>query len=325
MNPEQPLNPRQPSWIMKEIKKVSQLIRDNNGLMDKYPEEVGLELDQWALESRKSDLLIELKKLNDYFKILMFDLTLEDNEFSNLSLDKVGSFFTSLQKLVTSLVQSIAGPVKKGAKVSDAIREISRLEIIDGNPGSLNIVLKEKTEASVTDTLSKEAFNRLNFLFFCGDDRELIMDQLGKLGNKPIGSYKEFLNVIIKNNIDLKLYDNIKPEGYETFSLTNEFANKVYSVIIETTPTTETEIIEGLLGAIDTFSKKFTIKKPDETIDNAIVEGKKVSLKYGEDYAVLIKNKLESNVKIEVSFTKDCHELEDEIKDKDWTLMRIIK
>lgn len=310
---------------MKEIKKVSQLIRDNNGLMDKYPEEVGLELDQWALESRKSDLLIELKKSNDYFKILMFDLTLEDNEFSNLSLDKVGSFFTSLQKLVTSLVQSIAGPVKKGAKVSDAIREISRLEIIDGNPGSLNIVLKEKTEASVTDTLSKEAFNRLNFLFSCGDDRELIMDQLGKLGNKPIGSYKEFLNVIIKNNIDLKLYDNIKPEGYETFSLTNEFANKVYSVIIETTPTTETEIIEGLLGAIDTFSKKFTIKKPDETIDNAIVEGKKVSVKYGEDYAVLIKNKLESNVKIEVSFTKDCHELEDEIKDKDWTLMRIIK
>lgn len=319
------MNPRQPSRIMNEVKKVSQLILENNELINKYPEEVGLELDQWALESRKSDLLLELKKSNDHFNILMLDFTLVDNDYPNLALDKAGSFFISMQKLVTSLVQSIAGPVKKGAKVTDEIRELSRLEIIDGNPGSLNIVLKEKTEASVTDTLSKEAFNRLNFLFSCGDDRQLIMDQLEILGNKPIARYKEFLNVMIKNNIDLKLYDNVKPEGYNTVLITNEFANRVYNVIIETRPTTETEIIEGVLGVVDTFQNKFTIKKPDEIIDNVKVDGKKVSIKYSEDFAVIVKNKLENNVKIEVSFIKDCHELEDEIKDKDWTLMRFIE
>lgn len=307
------MSPRHPSHIMKEIRKVSELIIDNKALRIKYPEEVGLELDELGLITRKSELLKELKESQDYFNILMFDITLKDNEHSDLALDKVGRFLIALQDLTTSLVQSGDGPVKKGARPPQDIKDLSTLEIIEATPGSLNIILKGKNKASIIKSRSKEAFDKFNDLIECGDNKELIIKQLKKLGNQPIIRYKELLDLIVKNDINLEFYKKFKPKGYNSYTLDKEFAVSVYTTIIETESQTTSEIIQGKLGVIDTFSKKMIIKKPDETSDEGKkIEGKKVSVDFNEEYIDIIKENLGRDVKIKVDLTKQYYQLEDD-------------
>lgn len=307
---------RLPSNIMKEIKRVSKLIRENQELMVEYPEEVGLELDQWALKARKAELLEELRQSDETYNVLMFDLELKDKRFPNLGLDKVGSFFTSLNELMIALVQSItSGAVKKGAKASELIKELARLNIVDASPGSLNIVLNDQQNMKFGESPSKQALNKLNILINCGDDKDLILQQMEKLGNKPIIKYKEFLGVIIENDMDLTLYKHFKPKDYNTQIISKTFAEKVYKVIIETTPKTETEIIKGILGAVNTFSKEITIKTNNEVINGEVITGKKISIKFAEDFLPLIKSKLKERVTVKVNVTNNYQELEDNNKE----------
>lgn len=309
------MSPRYPSQIMEEIKKVSELIRENQELMNEYPEEVGLKLDQWGLETRKSELLDELKYSDEHFNILMFDLQLKDNNFPNLGLDKVGSFFVSLNELMISLVQANEGAIKKGTKATSQIKELARLNIIEATPGSLNVVLNDRQNMKLLESPSKQALDKLNTLIKCGNNKKLILQQMEKLGNKPIIKYKDFLSVIIDNDLDLTLYKHFKPKNYTSHTISKSFAVKVYKTIIETTPKNETEIIEGILGAIDTFSKEIGIKTDKEKVNGEIIAGKKISIKFSDDFLPVIKTKLKESVRVEVNLIKKYQELEDNTKE----------
>lgn len=308
---------RKPSRIQKELKRVSELITENRELMIKYPDEIGLEIDQISLENRKIDLLKEFQESNEKFNIPVFDLNLYHENGKNITFKAVSKVSGIFQDLVTSLVQAKKGPVKKGSKASDFIKDISRLEFLEASPGSLKILLSGADNASVTDSPTKIALEKLNNLLESGNNKELIQIQSDKLGGHPIYKYKEFLGAIYENDLNLSLYEKYTPTNFKPKNITKEFAESVYEIIVETqTPSEEIIEIEGVLGVINTFKHTFTLQKSKND--------KQFTVKFDKDLTPIVKKRLEMTVKIEVKITKNYHELEDMDTDEIKKLIRFV-
>jgi hypothetical protein len=302
------MKPRQPSRVNKEIKKVSQLIQDNIELMEKYPEEIGLELDQFALEKRYSELTKELEESNEYFNIDSFRMIIEEEA---PPVKNVLEISNALQNLFYPLAQAEDGPVKRGSHPSIDIKNAVTLGLERAEAGSL--ILYFKTDPLKTDSQKKFitrirlAMNNLNSLIFCGSDKELLKKQVQKLGLQSIDKYRIFLEIISRQDIDITLFDAEYPKGQSKQIITSYFAKEVYQTIIASdNPTEEIVEIEGKLGVIDTFNKLFKMKI---NLDNR--KNKIISIKYDDKLTDEVKKRLKKKVIAEVKLTEEYHEIED--------------
>lgn len=314
------MSPRKPSWIKKELNKVSSLLQDNTELMAKYPDEIGLELDQWALESRKSELIKELKKSNNYFNIDTFSMTIKKEAPPIKSVLEISN---ALQNLFYPLSQADKDPVKRGAYLSSEIKNAVTLGLERAEAGSL--ILFFKTDPLKSDsqkrfvTLIRVAMNNLNKLISCGSDKELLKKQAGKLGLQSIDKYRIFLEAISRQNIDVTLFDTEKSKDYPTQIITKEFAEEVCNCITASNlPTEEIVEIEGKLGVIDAFNKLFKIKIH---LDNR--KTKIVQIKYDDKLIEEVKKRLKKDVIAKVKLTEEYHEIEDKT-DKKMELMKFL-
>ena len=144
---------------------------------------------------------------------------------------------------------------------------------------------------------------KLNELIDCGSNKELIIHKMKIYGNKPIYNYKEFLNTIVENGLDLKLYENSKPKSFKTKEINNRFAKSVYTVIDEAQETfVENITVKGIVYYANTDSLIFGIK----------TSSKKYRISFDGNFKRSVKSNLDDKVKALLKKTIEPHEVEGE-------------
>ncbi len=145
---------------------------------------------------------------------------------TSVSLSFIGKMFTTFQVLVTSIAKSVReGPDARGA-TSHPLLEGSRLNLVATSPGSFRVVVSSQIPAlAIGDSLVKESLKQFNELLSCADDKDLIKHKIGDLGPTVILKYKNFLDVISKNDVDVKFYDKMRPTSFQTWRLSSELSS----------------------------------------------------------------------------------------------------
>lgn len=306
---------RYPMHIEKELKGVIELIELNDELMLDEPDEA-LKYNLKFLQGFKKELTEELNQSYEHYKISSFDAIIEGNRNNKIpSLPEVTRFLSNLQEILYSLAESAWTKVMKGTKISEVVFEGTTLGIKDARKGSLIIQLKPiNTSQSSLNPYLKIATDKLNDLLDCGSDEELIREQAKHLGSQPIFKYKKMLEDIKTDDLTIKLFNEIKPQDYETQIITPKFASDVFAAINQAEPNEnyKYEFIEGDLKIINGKQNKITISSK---IDDK--KTKDFIIAFDNDrFASVIGKNYDQFVKVKVKYTTKFYELEEETKEE---------
>jgi len=225
---------RRPSSILRELDRLHKLISENRQLVDENPSEVALQLNLMSLEGRETSLLYELCESNKRNAVDTFDIDIEGEYVTNhqISSDVLGRTLIKFQSVIHSIDYSLkAGSSAMRGPIPDSILSSSRINAVAMCAGSFRLVLSSDQPSWFGDSSTKTALNRFNRLLDCGDNKDLIKQEIKELGLRTINRYKDFLDTVYNTSVEIKLYDAIKPEGFETKVLTYDLAKKIWDVI----------------------------------------------------------------------------------------------
>jgi hypothetical protein len=302
---------RRPGSILKEMDRLHELIDENRRLIEEHPYEFALQLSLMSFENREKALLEELDKSYKSILIDTFDLDIAGDsvDYHRISSSVLGKILLDLQRVISSIAHSITDKASaiSGPIPYDIIRA-SRIDTVATCGGSFKIVLTSNQPA-LGESLTKTSFRRFNRLLDSEDSKELIRGEIQDLGPRAINRYKELLDTIYKSNSRIKLYDVIKPEGFETKIITSEMAKRIYDKITneEAIPDREERYsgtIKGLSllkytfqflvdGSADIISGNFNPKlseKVKNSLDKHTVAVFKITTKQNEITEELDKN-----------------------------------
>lgn len=305
---------RYPMHIEEELTDINELIELSEELIDKEGADDALTYNLNFLQSFKKELTDELNLSYKRYMLNSFDTTVESGVEGKIpSIAEATRYLLNLQETLYSLAESALGKVVKGSKISDVVFEGATMGIGNAKKGSLKIQLKQINNSQTTfHPYLKIATDKLNEILDCGSDEYLLREQAAKLGSQPIYKYKNLLNGIKNDNITVTLFDKIKPEGYETQTITPEFAGNVYSAIIQAEPNEDTyfEEIEGELIVINGKNNTITISSKDEEGND-----KDYHIDFdNERFSSLVGGRYKKKVKVKIKTTENYYELEEDTK-----------
>jgi len=225
---------RRPGSILSELDQLHELIDENRRLVEEDPAELALQLNLMSLESRETFLLDELRIANKRNAIDTFDLEIKGKYVENhrISSDVLGKTLIKFQSVIHSIDYSLKeGPSATQNAIPETIRSSSRIDTLAMCPASFRLVLSSNQPSWFGESPTKIALRRFNRLLDCGDNKDLIKQEIKELGLRTINRYKDFLDTVYNTSVEIKLYDAIKPEGFETKVLTYDLAKKIWDVI----------------------------------------------------------------------------------------------
>jgi len=225
---------RDPSIIQEELSDLETLIRKKEKLISKYPDKYSLKVSYQSIKDREEHLLLELKSSYGRHQIDTFDFILDGDvvDKHSISLSFFGDFISYLQDVVASIAQSLIDkPTLKGT-ISKEILNASRLDLVATTTGSFRFVLSSH-QPQLGESIAKKALQQFTNLADCEDDKDKIKNMTENLGIRAIRKYQNFLEVLYKNNANVKMYDKIVPDGFHTKEITSDMAERIYNVISE--------------------------------------------------------------------------------------------
>lgn len=262
---------RRPSSILSELDRLRELIDDNRQLVEEDPEELALQLNLMSLESREKFLLDELHESNRRLSIDTFDLDIsgEPAKYHRIYSNVLGDLLIGFQGLINSISHSIVkGPSESRGPIPESIVAGSRVVVRATCGGSFRVILSSDQPALI-ESATKTALRRLNALLDCEDNKDLIKQEIKELGPRTISSYKKFLEIIYKSKSEIKLYDLLRPEEFNTKIVTSDLAEKIWKVIDkeEIIPDKE-EDYRGIIKALNLikYNFQFVISDSDDVI-----------------------------------------------------------
>ena len=180
-----------------ELRKIRVLLNEMEEYMKTHPEKIGYANNYKTLkhvynliECEKSDFIKKINEIN-----LKLNGKLDDNSMSVNNLSNLSNKFSEIKYSTTNLLDN--------SNISNdylLIKEISE--------GSYNIkfAFPNPTEEDVKRTsLRKRGLMKLFDLIDCGDDINQLIKEAGPNGREVLIKYKEFLEEIVKNNVDFTL------------------------------------------------------------------------------------------------------------------------
>jgi len=246
---------------LRELDRLHELINENRQLVDENPSEVALQLNLMSLEGRETSLLYELCESNKRNAVDTFDIDIEGEYVTNhqISSDVLGRTLIKFQSVIHSIDYSLkAGSSAMRGPIPDSILSSSRINAVAMCAGSFRLVLSSDQPSWFGDSSTKTALNRFNRLLDCGDNKGLIKLEIKELGRRTINRYKDFLGTIYKTHGDIKLYDVIKPDGFETKIITHDLAKRIWDVIdLEEVIPEKEEKYRGTLKALSLIKYTF--------------------------------------------------------------------
>jgi len=94
-------------------------------------------------------------------------------------------------------------------------------------------VILSSHEPQIGESPAKKSLRCFNDLLECGDNKEAIKEVSSKLGKRVLKKYKQFLNIIYRNNAIIRMYDNSASQDLRPQKITSELTRKIYDVIDE--------------------------------------------------------------------------------------------
>lgn len=281
---------RRPTLIQRELSQVAELIRDNEDLINQYPDRFSLRLHLMSLQNRQNQLLVELK--NSYNKIQMetFDIDVDGKfvETYRISTEVLGNLLIKFQRVLTSIAAQSESeePLSEKGPISQSIIDNSRIDVVATCPAASVRVVFSSNKPEITESKAKTALRRFNRLLDCEDRDDLIKQEIKDLGPRTIKRYKELLNIIYKTESDIKLYDAIIPEGFETKVITSELAKRIWDKISseEAIPDKE-ECYSGIIKGLSLlkYSFQFLVEDSGEVISGSFDPKLSESVKHSLD------------------------------------------
>lgn len=304
---------RYPMHIEEDLDDVMELIEVNENLLAEHPDDT-LKYNLEYLNQFKSELDEELNKSYERYMLPSFDTIIEsDVEGQSPSVEQSFRYLSNLQKTIYALAESALHKVNKYAKISDMVFTGATMGVGRASKGSLRIQLNQIDPQTSFQPFIRIATDKLNELLECGSDEDLLKAQAMKLGYQPISRYKSLLDGINKDKITVKLFDKIKPDEYKSQIITPEFAETVYTAIVQAEPKKEVyrEEIEGELVTIDGRNDKIIIS----TFDGKNKKDIPISFD-NERFGSLMGTKYQKQITVEVEITEFYHELEADTLDE---------
>lgn len=288
---------RDPSIIQEELSDLETLIRKKEKLISKHPDKFSLKIGYQSLKDREEHLLFELQSSYGRHQMDTFDFVLKGDivDKHTISLSFFGDFASYLQDIVASIAQSLIGKPTEQGPISKEILDASRLDLVATTAGSFRFVLSSH-QPQLGESIAKRALQQFTNLTDCEDDKDKIKNMTKNLGLRSMKKYQKLLEILYKNNVDIRMYDKIIPEGFHTKEITSDLAKRIYYVISEVSelPAESFTYYGKLTGVnIRSFTFEFVV---DET--NEIIKGT-----FGASLAEETKKRLDtkSTIKFEVS------------------------
>ena len=133
------------------------------------------------------------------------------------------------------------------------------------------------------------------------------------LGIRAIKKYQKFLEVLYKNNANVKMYDKIVPEGFHTKEITSDMAERIYYVISEVAELpAESVTYYGKLTGVNIRSYTFEFVVDDS---NEIIKGT-----FGDSLTEDTKKRLDTNTTIKFDVSTAFEDVFNEEK-KEWQIV----
>jgi len=261
---------RDPSIIQEELSDLETLIRKKEKLISKYPDKYSLKVSYQSIKDREEHLLLELKSSYGRHQIDTFDFVLDGDvvDKHSISLSFFGDFVSYLQDVVASIAQSLIDkPTLKGT-ISKEILNASRLDLVATTTGSFRFVLSSH-QPQLGESIAKKALQQFTNLADCEDDKDKIKNMTENLGIRAIRKYQNLLELLYKNNANVKMYDKIVPDGFHTKEITSDMAERIYNVISEVAelPAESVTYYGKLTGVnIRSYNFEFVLDKSNEII-----------------------------------------------------------
>ena len=306
--------------IKQEIDEINDVIRLTIDFQEEYPDDNALSLSLRSLKSKQSLLFKELGKANLKTMRESFDIILDWGTVPNtmISLSFAGQILTSLQDVITSLVQKqVKKDINTRTHISNDVKKMSQLNVLATGVGSFRIVVTPDI-TSFSSELNPppiEALEQFNELLECFDDIDKIKQKRLLMGGRVVYKYKEFMHVLVQNNSSALFYDMLGKHRFPSIKITKKLANDIYNTLnkIEEMPE-QTESLNGKLRGIDTITKNFRFELEDENYItgkyDTFIEDKVTNPDFEEEKIATFKHTISFN------------EVLDEEKD-DWMLIDI--
>ena len=308
---------RVPSIIQEELSDLETLIQKKEKLISKYPEKYSLKVGYQSLKDREDHLLLELKSSYGRYQMDTFDFVLDGDvvDKHSISLSFFGEFVSYLQDAVASIAQSLIDkPTVKGI-IPKEILDASRLDLVATTSGSFRFVLSSH-QPQLGESIVKKALQQFTYLTDCEDDKDKIKNMTENLGIRAIRKYQKFLEVLYKNNANVKMYDKIIPDGFHTIEITSDMAERTYYVISEVAelPAESVTYYGKLTGVnIRSYTFEFVV---DES--NEIIKGT-----FGDSLAEETKKRLDTNTTVKFDVSTTFEDVFNEEK-KEWQIVGFV-
>lgn len=234
----------------------------------------------YELELNREDTLLKWEfneesviKNNTY--ILDLRLLMDNNpSIHTIEVDVIGRVLTLIQELIFSF--ALPKNAKVTSKYSKETRENNRALLVSTNPGSFKLRIEsEKTVSLLGNDPFALASTELIKLFDNYDNLETISELFKNNNEKTNRKIVELVYNLKGNNISGEI-KFAQPFGSSVSSLSSSFdSNKLINIIDKfknMSPEKRSLKINCLLIAIDTRSKKFTIKDEDDKLYNGYIE-----------------------------------------------------
>jgi hypothetical protein len=308
---------RDPSIIQEELSDLETLIRKKEKLISKYPDKYSLKVSYQSIKDREEHLLLELKSSYGRHQIDTFDFVLDGDvvDKHSISLSFFGDFVSYLQDVVASIAQSLIDkPTLKGT-ISKEILNASRLDLVATTTGSFRFVLSSH-QPQLGESIAKKALQQFTNLADCEDDKDKIKNMTENLGIRAIRKYQNLLELLYKNNANVKMYDKIVPDGFHTKEITSDMAEKIYNVISEVAelPAESVTYYGKLTGVnIRSYNFEFVLDKSNEIIKGT----------FGDSLSEETKKRLDTNTTVKFNVSTALEDVFNEEK-KVWQIVGFV-
>lgn len=204
----------------------------------------------------------------------------DEHEMDCLTLARI---VATIQNLITLQAKCKYGHLYSGPEIS----EMSRLNFSSYFIGSVGIKLKTRERQNFfNETKLTSILDSLSMLFEKNDIADLKeYFENNKYDYKVISTFKNYLNTLIKNNLDIEYSINLKEKSYKKYLTHSDISKQYNNLNSYIASKTFFENYEGLLVAVDTKTKTFKLEV-DERIITGVIPQSLLKIQYNVNQRV---------------------------------------
>lgn len=292
-------------YLKNEIKKIERRINVIKDYLESHPDDFAVQLSLSNLESRVSELKLELSLNQNNFSEMFVNEEV-NLHFSGKFVKNNSIFAPILVKIIETyeeMIMYISAALRYGVenmeKHMDGDFKKESGHFVKASPGSFMItffpVIHEDNQSTFIPSLNKLSFEKFCELINYDEDIDEIIKQIDIIGSTTILKYKKFIEILDKNELNMDINDG---NDESIISINHEKAHDIYHSLKsfeEETVKTEKIEKEGILYYINTDNKKCGIKFFDEELGKS---RKISSIKFRDGLKLKVKDLVDSEVKV---------------------------